>query len=248
MMNELRLTRCDLLQILGIRNETLKWIIKKEKLSERLREKGYMYLDKIKEGRKVYYIVKEFSVTNYIESLNNVCTGMFNTRKQREFSDYYLYRTLNLDQPITKQFLSKLSNVNKNTISKWDSKMIENNIMTKDGFFYVAMKINPNEEDSKPTYELTTKEEYTSFVKNNLFISKRNKAYDDLQSGKIDKVTYDIIIDGTTAHMLANKNKIVYKVNKYQLKKANIDFSDLIYNLIRKVYVLDEYDYKINII
>lgn len=247
MQMEQKLNREELMQILGVKNESLKWIIKSNKLKERLVEKGYRYINKIKDGRKSYYIVEVFNVTNNIESLNNICTGVFNTRKQKEFSNYYLYRTLNTTEPLTKQFLSDLSNVNVNTISKWDKSMIENNIMTKDGYFYVAMSFNPNDEEGKPYYKLTDKYEYNSFIKNNLSLSKRKKAYEDLQNGTIDKITYDIIMDGTTACMLANKNKIVYKVTKYQLEKANIDFIKLIEDLIMKVYMIDKNNYLINL-
>ena len=228
----IELTRNDLLDILGVTNNNLKAIIKRNQLKQRLKEKGYTYKGKEKHGRSCTYIVEKYTMTNDVESLNNICTGLFHTRKQKEFSNYYLYRLLNLNTAITKELLSRLVDVNRNTITRWDNLMIDNNIMTKDGFFYVRMTI----EDDKPVYELTDKFEYNTFRKNKMIISKKNQALRDYIDGKIDKVTYDLINDGATASILATENKFVYKVTKYQLNKAGIDLAKLIKELIIKVY------------
>ncbi|WP_252224999.1 MULTISPECIES: hypothetical protein [unclassified Clostridium] len=243
----IELTRDDLLQILGVKNNTLKTIIRTKKLKERLLEKGYIYKDKVKRGRVSYYIVEVTTNTQDKESFSNICDGLFKTKKQKEFGDYYMYRTLNLDKPITKQLLSDLSNVSIKTITKWDKSMIENDLMTKDGYYYMAMEIDDSSEDKKPKYRLTCREEYMQFMKNNLEIGKRNKAHSDYIKGTIDKVAYNIIMDGTALSLLTNQNKIIYKVNKYQLNKAKIDLTKLIKELIIKVYKKDTIKYFIHI-
>ena len=60
--------------------------------------------------------------------------------------------------------------------------MIENNIMDKDGFYYVKMTMN----EDKPVYELTDKYEYSTFCKNKLILARRDKAFERYTKGEID--------------------------------------------------------------
>ena len=244
MKEKIKITREELLEILGVTNNNLKTIIKRKQLYERLREKGYIYINKEKIGRNTLYVLEKYYLTNEIESLNNICNGIFHTKKQKEFSDYYLYRILNLDKAITKELLSKLSEVSQNTITKWDRIMIENNIMDKDGFYYVKMTMN----EDRPVYELTDKYEYSTFCKNKLILARRDKAFERYEKGEIDKITYDMIHDSATLSAYANEGKFVYRVTKYQLNKAGIDLTKMIKELIIKVYMLDlnKYFIKLN--
>ena len=243
MKEKIKITREELLEILGVTNNNLKTIIKRKQLYERLKQKGYIYIDKEKVGRNTLYILEKYYKTNEIESLNNICNGIFHTKKQKEFSNYYLYRILNLDKAITKELLSKLSEVSHNTITKWDKIMIENNIMDKDGFYYVKMTMN----EDKPVYELTDKYEYSTFCKNKLILARRDKAFERYTKGEIDKITYDMIHDSATLSAYANEGKFVYRVTKYQLNKAGIDLTKMIKELIIKVYMIDLNKYFINL-
>ena len=243
MKEKIKITREELLEILGVTNNNLKTIIKRKQLYERLKQKGYIYIDKEKVGRNALYILEKYYKTNEIESLNNICNGIFHTKKQKEFSNYYLYRILNLDKAITKELLSKLSDVSHNTITKWDKIMIENNIMDKDGFYYVKMTMN----EDKPVYELTDKYEYSTFCKNKLILARRDKAFERYTKGEIDKITYDMIHDSATLSAYANEGKFVYRVTKYQLNKAGIDLTKMIKELIIKVYMIDLKKYFINL-
>ena len=243
MKEKIKITREELLEILGVTNNNLKTIIKRKQLYERLKQKGYIYIDKEKVGRNTLYILEKYYKTNEIESLNNICNGIFHTKKQKEFSNYYLYRILNLDKAITKELLSKLSDVSHNTITKWDKIMIENNIMDKDGFYYVKMTMN----EDKPVYELTDKYEYSTFCKNKLILARRDKAFERYTKGEIDKITYDMIHDSATLSAYANEGKFVYRVTKYQLNKAGIDLITMIKELIIKVYMIDLKKYFINL-
>ena len=243
MKEKIKITREELLEILRVTNNNIKTIIKRKQLYERLKQKGYIYIDKEKVGRNTLYILEKYYKTNEIESLNNICNGIFHTKKQKEFSNYYLYRILNLDKAITKELLSKLSEVSHNTITKWDKIMIENNIMDKDGFYYVKMTMN----EDKPVYELTDKYEYSTFCKNKLILARRDKAFERYTKGEIDKITYDMIHDSATLSAYANEGKFVYRVTKYQLNKAGIDLTKMIKELIIKVYMIDLNKYFINL-
>ena len=66
MKQKIKLTRYELMEILGVKNEGLKTIEKNNKLQERLQDKGYEFVEKIKEGRSNYYIVKQCKPITYI--------------------------------------------------------------------------------------------------------------------------------------------------------------------------------------
>ena len=51
MKEKIKITREELLEILGVTNNNLKTIIKRKQLNVRLKEKGYTYVDKEKVGR-----------------------------------------------------------------------------------------------------------------------------------------------------------------------------------------------------
>lgn len=59
MKEKIKITREKLLEILGVANNNLKSIIRKKQLYERLKEKGYTYIDKEKVGRNTLYILEK---------------------------------------------------------------------------------------------------------------------------------------------------------------------------------------------
>ena len=59
MKEKIKITREELLEILGVTNNNLKTIIKRKQLNVRLKEKGYTYIDKEKVGRNTLYILEK---------------------------------------------------------------------------------------------------------------------------------------------------------------------------------------------
>ena len=59
MKEKIKITREELLEILGVTNNNLKTIIKRKQLYERLKQKGYIYIDKEKVGRNTLYILEK---------------------------------------------------------------------------------------------------------------------------------------------------------------------------------------------
>lgn len=55
----MKLSKQQLMDILGVKKAGLKSIENRQQLKERLKEKGYEFKDKIKEGRKIYYIAEQ---------------------------------------------------------------------------------------------------------------------------------------------------------------------------------------------
>lgn len=211
-------------EILGVNEPSVRNYISNNTFEEKLNKRGYKLIKRFKQGRKyVCEIEKENSCK---ELFSGIAKSMFNTNKVVELSDYIMYRNKNEDLPITKEMLKKLCNVNKNTITKWDKAMIDNGFMSKDGYFYIVKLYDSN--GNVLGYELTSEEEYKSYVKNNIYIKKRNKIIDDYNSSKIDKEQMCLMLSGLEDYIRANEGKFVYRVNKYNLAKDNVLFNQII--------------------
>lgn len=222
-MKEEKISREELIGILGVTNGALKQIIRRNQLYDRLLEKGYKYIDKIKEGRNVKYIVNKISDDKKI--LNDITVNMFGTRNDKDFGDYVLYRLYNLSKPITNKMLSEWCNVNRNTISKWDDEMIRNGFMTKDGYFYMAIDYDNK---NKPTYRLTTKHEYISYLKCSKYANKKREIAERYKRSEISYDEMEIAIEGINEFAKTIEKKFVYRINKFQLVKNNYLFVELV--------------------
>ena len=216
--------------ILGVSIEALKKIESRNKLEERLLDKGYKLNNKEKQGRKVYYNI--VNINNNIEVYANTCEYIFGTKMYEEFANYFLIRTNNVNYPIKRETIATKSNVNEKTISKWDSKMIDNDILGKDGYFYIVKEFDDN---GNNIIRLTDKYEYNNFLKTSRIAKMKEKINHEYLSGNINKDMYDILSDSVAEARIYMKEKIVYKVNKFYIKENNLLLNQIT-NLISDIY------------
>jgi hypothetical protein len=226
----MKINKQQLMDILGVKTDALKQIEKRDTLGLRLDEKGYILVEKTKEGRNNVYEIDKINDTK--ELLNNITKVMFGTKNDYSFSDYFMYRLFNINKPITKEMLSKWCKVNRKTITRWDEKMLTSNILSKDGYFYIAMDFDINR---KPSYRITCKEEYNSYIKCSRFSKKKQEIAQRYKKDEIDYDTMQMLMDSVVAYAQTIEDKFVYRVSKFQLQKNNKLFKD-IYNLITDTY------------
>ena len=70
--------RETILEILGVKNTALKQIIRKKQLETRLKEKGYILIETLKEGRKTIYKLEHFGeLSDNKFKLNNAMECIF---------------------------------------------------------------------------------------------------------------------------------------------------------------------------
>ena len=233
--------RETILEILGVKNTALKHIIARKQLEDRLKEKGYLLLETFKKGRKTIYKIEEVSLDKF--KLNNAMECIFNTTKDEDkHTDYIMYRCANLYKPLSKKHLAEKLGVNEKTIGKWDKHMIDNELLAKDGYFYVAMDFKNNDGEEIIEYRLTDKYEYNTFATNNRYLKVRNNAMDEQSNGRLSYDECALIIKSTEDSLKANYGKIVYRVSKYSVGKS-IDLTKLIIRLIRDVWNKKLFDY-----
>ena len=229
--------RITILEILGVKNDTLKTIIRKKQLETRLKEKGYLLLETFKQGRKTLYKIKEVSLDKF--KLNNAMECIFNTTKDEDkHTDYIMYRCANIYKPLSKKHLAEKLGVNEKTIRKWDNNMLYNNLLAKDGYFYLSMDFKEDGFD----YRLTDKNEYNSFIHNNAILKVRQKAKEKYKSDEMSDEEFEVVMNGTTKQLEANYGKVVYKVSKYTLGKDS-DLTKIILKLIKDVWNKKLFDY-----
>ena len=239
----MKINRKQLMEILGVKNSALKQIIRKNQLSKRLNEKGYELLKEYKEGRKTTYEIKE--INNSKNIYNGICREMFRTKKEQEFAEYFFTRILNTKTPVTKELISDKVNVNKNTITKWDNKMLENGILElpndefKDlNYFYVACDFKINKETLKQErqYRLTDVKEYKELLKINKSIKMKKDVLEKFKAGKLTCEETNLLLDGITYNQIAKSQRIIYRVNKFSLVKNN-ELTKAIVGLIKELYI-----------
>ena len=236
----MKVTKQELIGILGVKSDTLKQIEKRKTLEKRLDEKGYVLISKTKEGRNNIYEINKINDSK--ELLNNITNFMFGTNNDYSFSDYFMYRLMNINKPITKEMLSKWCKVNRKTITRWDEKMLMNNILSKDGYFYIAMDFD---KDKKPTYRITGKDEYSNYIKCSRFANKKQEIAQKYKRDEIDYDTMQMLMDSVTSYAQTIEDKFVYRVSKFQIKKNNQLFKDIC-NLIKDTYNVESVDYYID--
>ena len=232
-------TKQEIAEILNVKLGTIRSMESRKVLERKLEEKGYKLISKQKYGKTYKYEVIYLSQDK--ESLNNCIQSIFNTSNNDNIkSDYIMYRVTNIHRPLTRKHLSNLCNISEKTISRWDGKMIEGNLLAKDGYFYIAMDFIDEDEAE---YRLTDKYEYSQFIKNNIIIKQRKEKMALWKENKIDDITFQIFMDGSVNQLKTNYGKIVYRVSKFSIGK-NKDMLELIKSLIKKVYNREEDFYK----
>lgn len=228
----MELDKNELSILLGISTRTLKLIEHDNKLKDRLIEKGYKLINKVNKGRggKSHYIIEKLN-DNKI-TYTDICDNVINTKNYDGFGKYFNTRRYNEKNPITKGEIGEYCETSQRTISRWDHKMIELDMLSKDGFFYICCDY---ESEEIPIYYETTKEDYNNYMKNSK-ASKRTAEIIDKYNNKeinVDEFRYQMkIIEECDK---AINGRIIYKISKYQLNEDS-DLFKLLEECIKDLY------------
>lgn len=246
-MEELKVDKQGLCEILGIKPETLKKIVKAKTLEVKLMNKGYKLIKTTKEGRKVFYtlILENEDMMVY----NNLLKYTFGTtKKKEEFAKYYKTRTVANDYmgkevevevsgvkfPIdikvaTMEDFAKLSSVSRETIRKWDNKLIELGIMSKDGYWYFCI------DNKKGEIYQCEQEEYNIFWYNTGICEALAILSGRFERGEISREELVVACAGVGNYVGAVEGKFYYRVKKFRTNRDNPNHI-YINDLIRRIY------------
>lgn len=213
---------------MSIKERTLKEIEKDNKLELRLKEKGYKFICKYKEGRKNIYEVEQEN--EYKEVYSNLVKNYYNTNKEFEFTKYFNLRTLNNDLfPLNKADISNKVNVSSRTITRWDNTLIDKSIIAKDGFYYFCL------DKGNRTIKQCGKEEYKSFWKNRAIENNIKMLVDKYYKGEIGIEEMLQENSNFTTKVNLFDNKYYFRTKKYKTNINNQIYIDTC-NLIKAVY------------
>ena len=246
-MEELKVDKQGLCEILGIKPETLKKIVKAKTLEAKLMNKGYKLIKTTKEGRKVFYtlILENEDMMVY----NNLLKYTFGTtKKKEEFAKYYKARTVANDYmgkevevevsgvkfPIdikvaTMEDFAKLSSVSRETIRKWDNKLIELGIISKDGYWYFCI------DNKKGEIYQCEQEEYNVFWYNTGICEALAILSGRFERGEISREELVVACAGVGNYVGAVEGKFYYRVKKFRTNRDNPNHI-YINDLIRRIY------------
>ena len=231
----MRCSKEDLACLLGVKKGTLINIEKNKQLEMRLEKKGYKLLGKEKAGRNVYYTLEQTNPEKEIYS--NMVKYIFNAESEDKFADYFIVRTENDDIPISKKDVAKATDLSVKTVGRFDNKMLEAKIISKDKFFYFCIKRVKDEETDtfKTVVTECGEEEHNNFWKNTAYM----KAFSDLQAkytrGEITLNELQIASAGVGSTIALLENKYYYKIKKYKTNKNSQLYKD-VRNLIIGLY------------
>ena len=163
----IELTGKQLSVLLGVSTNRIRALKTKGLLYDRLKEVGYEVYSERKQGKNVVYTCKYTEVSKRA-ALKNFCKETFNVNQVSEFVQYYLKRTeqaakgqdIELNEIITKSKLGELIGVSDKTISKWDNILLEQGILSRNGFVYIQIQ----DKELVKTSEYAFKRQYRNMM------------------------------------------------------------------------------------
>ena len=231
----IKVKRNDLCDILGVGIEAIKKIEKNNTLEERLKEVGYHYVKKEKEGRSNVYILVQMEENKDKKLLTCMIKNIYGTDKYLTFSEYFTIRYVFAKtkwRGASAKKISEYVGVSQNTISRWDNLMRSNNMILADGFYYYKKDFDTGKEIEITEYE------YKSFWENKRHTGAMKRLKTKFEMGKIDIDEYTVAILEKSDILRALEGKYCYKVKKYIINELNVLNKD-IFNLIKKIYLTD---------
>lgn len=214
------MTRGEVMDLLGVNNDRMKYLTKNGKLDAELCLHGYSISKTYKIGRNSVYDLKQVAIDEWdqYQSYRNI-------RKKTEHTTYVESRltTGGMKKP-RKSFIKELkSDISPDTAKRYDDMLVEDEVMIKDKAVYMLFDTN-NE-----TFQEISKEEYKQFwgdlgeLKEQLAINKQR-----YNRHEITENTYD---SNKTVWMTAlgkEKGVIALKYDTYKEYTNTVRVLDMI--------------------
>lgn len=204
--------RKELCKLLNITKDNLRMLEKRKTLDKKLESKG-LKLIKVIKGPKTLYEAEKL-----IDKGSTALTTL-NIRKKENFLKYFGIRTQEKANNV--KDIAIKSNVNKNTVVRWDKKMLDNKVMSKDGFYYFKIDIGSNE-----VFEIS-KEEYKSYWRNVSFIKALKDLQDKYLNGLISLNEFQLASVNIGSYYNVVQGHTCFRIPKYKIDRENTLFLDL---------------------
>ena len=217
--------RKQLAELLNTSVDSIRMMEKRKTLKEKLENQGYNLIKIIKVKNKSNYEVEKIEQFN--EVLSNIYTYVFNAKDPIKFNKYFKERTDNIHLPVTLEDIGIKVDVSAMTVHNWDKTLIKNDIIAKDGFYYVRRDNATGEEVQ------VSKEEYNTYWKNRNDMKVLHDLKNKYDEGVITFEQAIAISQQISALETTLAGCYYYKVSKFKLYSENklyIDIKDMIEN------------------
>ena len=206
-------SRKQLAELLNTSVDSIRMMEKRKTLDAKLNTIGYRLIN-ISNNNKTIYDIEKTNIDPFKALRINI---------RNNFLKYFNVRTN--EQAVNVKDISIKSNVNKNTVVVWDKKMINNKIMSKDGFYYFKIETETGE-----TYPIS-KEEYKSYWRNVNTIKALKKLQEKCIKGLITIQELSLASANVGGCYAVVNGFHCYKIPKYKIDKGNylyISFNDML--------------------
>ena len=201
--------RKQLAELLNTSIDSIRMMEKRKTLDSKLNTIGFKLVSISKED-KILYNIKKTNINPF---------KVLRINKKNNFLKYFDVRT-NEGANNVKDIAIK-SNVNKNTVVTWDKKMLNNKIMSKDGFYYFKI-----DSETKETFPIS-KEEYKSYWRNVNVIKSLKNLQSKYLKGLITLDELSLASASIGGCYAVVKNCNCFKIPKYKIDKENTLYLDL---------------------
>ena len=217
----LELNSQQLSVLLGVSTNRIRALKTKGLLYSRLSDIGYRVVGECKRGKNVIYLCTDTEVSKRA-ALKNFCKETFNVNQVSEFVQYYLKRTeqavkgqdIELSEIITKSKLGELIGVSDKTISKWDNILIEQGILSRNGYVYVQIQ----GKELVKTSEYAFKRQYRNMMTSKKIYTMCNNEY---HKGMSDYNTLEFAYKEYENSLDCMSKEHIIRIKNYKLNADN---------------------------
>ena len=217
----LELNSQQLSVLLGVSTNRIRALKTKGLLYSRLSDIGYKVVGECKRGKNVIYLCTDTEV-NKRAALKNFCKETFNVNQVSEFVQYYLKRTeqaakgqdIELSEIITKSKLGELIGVSDKTISKWDNILIEQGILSRNGYVYIQIQ----DKELVKTSEYAFKRQYRNMMTSKKIYTMCNNEY---HKGMSDYNTLEFAYKEYENSLDCMSKEHIIRIKNYKLNADN---------------------------
>lgn len=216
----LKYTRKELAELLNTSIDNVKKMDKRNTLSKNLISIGYKLngIEKIKS--KKYYDVEAIPENETVKF--NIIKHVFEVYENKKFERYFIERTDNAEEPITLESLSDKCNTSRKTISNWDARMVDKQIISKDGFFYMYKDNVTNE-----VYQVS-KEQYNNYWRDKAFLRELSNLQERYLNGEISLTEFQVLSIEVSNIKNAIDKGYAFRIKKFKLNSENALYQDIV--------------------
>ena len=217
----LELNSQQLSVLLGVSTNRIRALKTKGLLYSRLSDIGYKVVGECKRGKNVIYLCTDTEVSKRA-ALKNFCKETFNVNQVSEFVQYYLKRTeqaakgqdIELNEIITKSKLGELIGVSDKTISKWDNILLEQGILSRNGYVYIQIQ----DKELVKTSEYAFKRQYRNMMTSKKIYTMCNNEY---HKGMSDYNTLEFAYKEYENSLDCMSKEHIIRIKNYKLNADN---------------------------